>query len=292
MFKDLKDDVLSLLPIDGEKAFTSANGRFREKLKKQQLNILRSFVPVLRHVLEADEEILLAARAISPIRFLEELTTGLSIFMTRRCVLVITDKRILHFPANPRFGPRDSLSQTWFTDIESYKAGRKIRFRYKNGSRETFHRVLNGRKFGKVLSGFTRGSSASTQYGGRHSVCPNCKSALVLESYACPRCRLQFKDPFTARLFSVTLPGAGYFYTRHPFLGIADVLLQLPLIFFLLLYLLDNFLGSGRFQGGLAIAAALGGILIVEKMINIYHADNFVREYIPVERTFRRISKI
>ena len=291
MSKALRDDVLRHLPIDGEKAFTSANGRFREKLKRQQLNILRPFVPALKHVLEADEEILLAARAISPVKFVEELTTGLFIFMIRRCVLVVTDRRILHFPSNPGFGPRDSLSQTWFTDIASFKAGRKIRIRYKNGSREIFHRVLNGRKFGKVVSGLTRGSSASTQYRGRHSVCPKCTSALVVESYTCPQCRLQFKDPHTARLFSLSLPGAGYFYTRHPFLGIADILLQLPLLFFLFLYVLSDFVGPDRFQGSFTIPAVLTGILIVEKMINIYHAENFVREYIPVERIFRKISR-
>lgn len=292
MFMDLRDDVLSLLPIDGEKAFTSANGRFRERLKKQQLNILRPFVPVLRHVLHADEKVLLAARAISPVRFLEELTTGLFIFMVRRCVLVVTDKRILHFPANPRFGPRDSVSQVWFTDIAGFKAGRKVKIKYKNGSRETFHRVFNGKKLGKVIHGLTRGSSASTQYRGRHSVCPKCTSALVVESYVCPRCHLGFKDPGRARLLSMTLPGGGYFYTRHPFLGIADVLIQLPLIFFLLLHLLGEYVSPGRFKGGLAIAALLGGFLLVEKMVNVYHTDNFIREYIPVERTFRRISKV
>ncbi len=290
MYRASRDDTLRHLPIDGQKAFTTAAGKFREKLKRQQLNILRRFVPILKHVLDADEDILLAARSISPVNILEELTTGGVIFFIRRCVLVVTDKRILHFTANPGFGPRESVSQICFNDIESFRAGRKIRIKYKSGSKETFHRVLNGKKLGKVLSGLASGSSASTQYRGRHSVCPKCTSALVVESYTCPQCRLQFKDPRSARLLSMTLPGAGYFYTRHPFLGMADALVQLPLIFFLLLYLLGDFLDAPRYQGGLLIAAALGGILLVEKIVGIYLTSNFVREYIPVERIFKRIS--
>lgn len=292
MSKASRDDTLRYLPIDGQEAFTTAGGKFREKLKRQQLNILRRFVPILKHVLDADEDVLLAARAISPVDFLEELTTGGVIFIIKRCILVVTDKRILHFPANPGFGPRESVSQIFFNDIESFKAGRKIRIKYKNGSKETFHRVINGKKVGKVLSGLLRGSSASTQYGGRHFVCPKCTSALVVERYTCPQCRLQFRDPHTARIFTIALPGAGYFYTRHPFFGIADVLVQLPLIFFLLLHLVGDFMDIPRFQGGLLIAAALGGILLVEKMVGIYHTDNFIREHIPVERIFRKISKI
>jgi len=291
MSRASRDDTLRHLPIDGQKAFTTTAGKFREKLKKQQLNILRRFVPILKHVLDADEDILLAARSISPVNILEELTTGGFIFFIRRCVLVVTDKRILHFTANPGFGPRESVSQICFNDIESFRAGRKIRIKYKNGSKETFHRVLNGKKLGKVLSGLASGSSASTQYRGRHSVCPKCTSALVMENYTCPQCRLQFKDPRSARLLSMTLPGAGYFYTRHPFLGMADALVQLPLIFFLLLYLLGDFLGAPRYQGGLLIAAALGGVLLVEKLVGIYLTSNFIREYIPVERIFKRISK-
>lgn len=290
MARVTRDSVYRDLPFKGQEAFTTHGGKFREKQKKQQLNILRNFVPVLKHVLEPDEEILLAARAISPFRILEELTTGWLIFIIRRCVLVLTNRRILVFPTNPRFVPRDSISQIHFNDIESYKAGRKLKLKYKNGVSETFHRVINGKKVGKVLSVLTRGSSASTQYRGRHAVCPKCRSGLIEDRYTCPKCRLEFKNPGTAKLLSVIFPGGGYFYTRHPFLGIVDALVELPLTVFFLIYLLGDLMGNPQFQGGLSVAAALGGILLFEKMVTIYHAGHFVREYIPVEKVFKRIS--
>ncbi|UCF31721.1 MAG: zf-TFIIB domain-containing protein [bacterium] len=291
MSKVPREDVLRHLPIRGREAFTTLGGKFRERIKRRQLNILRSFVPVLKHVLEPDEEILLSARAISPVTVLEELTTGWLIFFIRRCVLVVTNRRILHFPTTPGFTPRNSMSQIRFTDIESLKGGRKIKFRYKSGRGETFHRVLNGKKLGRILSAHMTGSSASTQYRGRHAVCPKCNSALVEARYQCPRCRLEFKNPRTARFLSILFPGGGYFYTRHIFLGLADAIVEISLIVFLLLFLLGHFSGDPRFQGGWPVAAILSAVLLLEKLVTIYHANVFVREYIPVEKTFRRISR-
>ncbi len=285
-----RDAVLRDLPINGQQAFSTHAGKFRERIKKQQLNILRPFVPVLKHVLEPNEEILLASRAISPIRIVEELTTGWLIFLIRRCVLVVTNRRVLHFPTTPGFSPRDSLSQISFNDIESFKAGRKIKLKYKSGEGEKFHRVLNGKKFGRTLSALTKGSSASTQFRSRHAVCPKCTSALVEDRYTCSKCRLEFKNPRTARLFSLIFPGGGYFYTRHPFLGIADALVELPLLVFTLLFLIGAATGHPQFEGQWMTGGILGGVLLIEKLVTIYHADRFVREYIPVERVFRKIS--
>jgi hypothetical protein len=41
----------------------------------------------------------------------------------------------------------------------------------------------------------------------------------------------------------------------------------------------------------LFIGLILGGVLTVEKMITVYHAKHFIKEYIPVEKRFNRIPQ-
>ena len=57
-------DVLSQLPIKGETAFVNTRGKFREKIKRQQLKYLRDYVADLKHVLEDGEEVLLGDLAL------------------------------------------------------------------------------------------------------------------------------------------------------------------------------------------------------------------------------------
>ena len=290
MGKDLQS-VLSQLPIDGQSAFTNRKKKFREKLKKQQLRILKDFVPILNHQLEPGETILLAMRGVSPFRILEELTTGWWIFMAKRCLLVLTDRRILHFPATLRFRPRNSVFQIRFTDIESFKARGRITFRYRNGQKEVFHQVRNGRKFKALFGTMNLGSGVTTSQKGRHPVCPRCTAALTRDSYACRTCRLKFKNPRSARLYSIFLPGGGYFYTRHFVLGLVDAVVEAALIFLLVLYTAGYFLAKPGYENGLVLAAVFGVLLFLEKLITVYHAEHFIREYLPAEKTFRRIYR-
>jgi len=285
------EDVLRQLPINGDYAFTNLRGKFREKIKKKQLRILRDFVHVLKHCLEPDEEILLSMRGVSPFKILEQLTTGWWIFVIKRCVLVLTNKRILHFPATSKYGPRDSVSQIGFNDMEKFKAKRKITFWYKNGLKEVFYQVKNGRKFSSILTSMNIASSSPSLQRTRHHLCPKCLSVLKKDFYQCSKCRLDFKDPAAARMYSIFLPGGGYFYTRHPLLGFFDALVELPLLFFSLLYLAGYIMKRPGYEDGWLVAAVLGGLLIFEKLITIYHAGHFVAEYIPVEREFRRIAR-
>jgi len=285
------EDVFRYLPIKGEIAFANARGKFQEKIKKQQLKYLKDLVDDLKHVLEEGEEILLSARGASPFTAVEQLTTGAWIYYIKRCIIVLTDRRVLHFPTNYRFKPRDSVAQIRFQDIESFKGKRRVTFRYKNGAMEIFSQIRNGKRLVQLLKGLVTTSSTSSQHGGRQHLCPRCVAPLARDRYTCPRCRLEFKEPAAARLYSVFLPGGGYFYTRHPWLGIGDAVTELVLIFLTFVFLLEYFMTPNSDVIQLYLGLFFAAILAVEKLITIYHARHFINEYIPVEKSFNKIPQ-
>ncbi len=285
------EDVFRYLPIKGETAFANTKGKFQEKIKKQQLKCLRDHVDDLQHILEEGEEVLLAARGASPFTAVEQLTTGAWIYHIKRCLIVLTDRRVLHFPSNYRFKPRDSVAQIRFQDIESFKGKRRVTFRYKNGTKEIFSQLKNGKRLVQMLKELVTTSSTSSQHGGRQHLCPKCVAPLTKDQFTCPRCRLEFKEPGAARLYSIFLPGGGYFYTRHPWIGFGDAITELILIFATFVFFLQYFMSPVKDMADLYMGLFFGAILVVEKLITVYHAKHFIKEYIPVEKRFNRIPQ-
>jgi hypothetical protein len=285
------EDVFRYLPIRGESAFANARGKFQEKIKKQQLKCLKDHVDELQHILEEGEEILLAARGASPFTAVEQLTTGAWIYHIKRCIIVLTDRRVIHFPSNYRFKPRDSVAQIRFQDIESFKGKRRVTFRYKNGQKEVFSQIKNGKRLVQLLKELVTTSSTSSQHGGRQHLCPRCVAPLVKDQFSCPRCRLEFKEPGAAKLYSIFIPGGGYFYTRHPWIGFGDAITELILIFATFVFILRYFMSPVKDMADLYVGFFFGALLTVEKLITVYHARHFIKEYIPVEKKFNQIPQ-
>lgn len=86
------------LRINQDVCFTTASNKLHLGTMKRQLKVLKELAPMLKQTLKADEEILLSVRASSPMSWFEQLVTGWIIYYLKRCVLVVTNKRILHFP--------------------------------------------------------------------------------------------------------------------------------------------------------------------------------------------------
>jgi len=285
------EDVFRFLPVKGETAFTNARGKFQERLKKKQLKNLKHHVEELQHVLEEGEQILLGCRASSPFTALEQLTTGIWIYQIKRCLLVLTDRRLLHFPCDYRFRPRNSVAQVRFQDIESFKGKRRMTFRYKNGVKEAFSQINSGKRLSHLLKELASASSTSSQHGGRQHLCPRCVAPIPRERFTCARCRLEFRTPHAARLFSIFLPGGGYFYSRHAWMGLGDAVTELILMFGTFVFLLEYFTNPAALPETLLIGLFFGAVLFLEKLVTIYHAGHFIKEYIPVLKTFSRIPQ-
>jgi hypothetical protein len=157
---------------------------------------------------------------------------------------------------------------------------------YKNGKSEKFQLVGTERKKISALLKRTplEGSSTDTQH--RNHLCPRCTSPLITDKYTCPNCRLQFKSRAEARKISIIYPGGGYFYTRHPFLGLGDAVVEVLLLSWLTITLINAVAGI---PGSLGAAVIYGLILTFEKLITVYDSNKFIAEYIPAQKNIEPI---
>ena len=275
------------LRINRDVCFTTHDNKSHKGTADQQLKVLRQLVPALQQVLKPDEEILLAVRASSPMSWFEQLVTGWIIYYLKRCVLVFTNKRILHLPTKINFKPKASIAQILYGDIAEVKAsglfGRALKLKYRTGKKEAFNYVEapEFKKLKALLLTLPKEGPPS-EVGERHHLCPRCQSRLLPGKFTCPNCRLQFKDGERAIKLSILYPGGGYFYMRHPFLGVGDAIVEGMLLIFVIVGLIDALSGEGG-QDAWTSVLILGVLLIIEKAQTIYHAKHYASEYIPEE---------
>ncbi len=281
------------LPLNQSIAFSNHKGAFKERLKKQQLKTLQPFVPLLRQFLEPGEEVLLTMRGCSPMSFLEQFTTGWFIYYIKRCILVVTDRRILHFPTRGNYSPRHSIAQIRYGDVDTIKPSTflgRFTVKYKNGSKETFLNVKDMTKLKVVLDGTRMSAQQPTTDGVRRHLCPKCTTQLTIGEYLCPSCKLEFKNERKARNLSILVPGGGYFYTGHPFLGIGDAIVETILIVMVLMSLV-NLVTGVESDAALPGTIFFGIILIIEKLYTVYHAKHWVKEYLPVDKEIQPLRR-
>jgi Bacterial PH domain len=275
------------LRINRDVCFTTHNNKSHKGTAERQLKVLRELAPTLKQVLKPDEEIWLAVRASSPMSWFEQLTMGWIVYYLKRCVLVFTNKRILHLPTKINFKPKASIAQILYGDIAEVKAsglfGRALKLRYRTGKKEDFNYVEapEFKKLKALLPTLPKEGQPS-EAGERHHLCPRCQSRLLTGKFTCPSCQLQFKDGERAIKLSILYPGGGYFYTRHPFLGVGDAIVEGTLLILVIAGLIDALSGEGGPDAWTSVLI-LGIALIVEKAQTIYHAKHYVNEYIPEE---------
>jgi hypothetical protein len=283
------------LPVNQSVAFSNHKGDLEERLKKQQLKMLEPFVPLLKQFLDPGEEVLLALRGCSPMSFMEQFTSGWMIYSIKRCVLVVTDRRILHFPAKGNYSPRHSIAQIRYGDVDaiipSTFLSRKFTVKYKNGKQEVFLYVKDTTKLKAVLNEVRMSGQQPTTYGVRHHLCPKCTALLTTGEYLCPSCKLEFKNEQTARNLSILYPGGGYFYTNHPFLGVGDAIVETILIAMVLMSLVELATGAEDGAASLVGVVFFGAILFIEKLYTVFHAKHYVKEYIPVDKEIQPLRR-
>jgi hypothetical protein len=282
------------LRIKQDICFTTHDNKPNKGTTNRQLKILRDFAPLLKQVLKPDEEILLAVRASSPMSWFEQLTTGWIIYYLKRCVLVFTNKRILHLPTRTNFKPKPSVAQILYGDVAEAKVsgflGRVLKLKYKTGRKESFNYVESPefKKLKAMLPSLPREGQPS-EVSERHHLCPRCQARLLTGKFICPNCHLKFKDGERAWRLSILWPGGGYFYTRHPFLGFADAITEGVLLIVVIAGLIDVLAGEGGSEAWVSVLM-FGAMLIIEKAETIYHAKHYVNEYIPEDENFMPVT--
>src|SRR4030043_614971 len=268
------------LPVNKEICFTTNKGKYSEKIMKQQTKFLMSFSPFLKKILDPGEEIFLAVKATSPMAILEQLTSGWIIVYIKRCMLIFTNKRILHFPTKTNFSPKQAVAQIGYGDIEEVKLsgflGRTLKMEYKSGKKEKFYYIPSTefKKLKTLMPNLATGAQPSVVME-RYHLCPKFISPLQKNVFSCPSCHLEFKNLKQAVRLSLLFPGGGYFYAGHPIMGIGDAITETVLIIALISAFISAFTSPDPFAAWATIIP-VAFFLSLEKMITIYDTNHFI----------------
>jgi len=274
------------LPVKNSFMFTDAKGIEKKGIKKRQLTLLKK-LEFLPRFLKSDEEIYLVTTACSPISIMEQLTTGAIVFYIKRSLLVFTNKRIIHVPTTVGYNFRHSIAQIQYNDIKDIRlVWGALKIQYANKKKERFLQI--GRKERAKIRQFIRKlklDREASKHQQRYHICPSCMRSLKKSEFRCAACGLEFKSSGRAQLLSLVIPGGGYFYTGHWFLGVMDFIVEASLIYLTANAFLNPDVANviGISDGMLFLA-----ILAIEKIMTIYHANHYVKEYIPVTTKYKQ----
>ncbi len=277
-----------LMLIDRDFMFSDDKGAYRPRIEKQQTGLL-SKIAFIRPFLEDDERIMRVVRACSPYSFIEHFLQGWYIVLIKRCLLVFTNKRVFHIPTRINYAYRFSIAEIRYGDCEAIRVTMLggLEVKYKTGKREAFNYVDGrDRKKLRVLLETRPLSGETSEAKARVHLCPRCTKELKHDVYTCLNCRLAFKSRAEARRAAIIYPGGGYFYTGHFFLGFSDALVEGVLLFVVVMSLLEVI---GRPGTGFPSFIIFAAILVLEKLISVFHSNQFVKEYLPKENTLKSV---
>lgn len=270
------------LPTDFDVLFSNHKNIYNQKIEKRQRKLLKK-LSFLSPFLDDDEKILLVTTGCSPTSVAEQLLTGWIVFYLKRALFVFTNKRFFHIPTTKNFSYRCSIAQILYADCQKIVCkGSKLIAQYKNGKTEKFVSLARReRKKIKTLLANLPLEGAQSPVPQKTHLCPRCTKPLVKNKFSCPNCNLPFKSKGKAIAVSIIFPGGGYFYTRHPYLGIGDALAEVYLSVLVILSVIGVITGA---EGMVFAAFFIALILAFEKLITVYHANHFVSEFIPINR--------
>ncbi|UCG99768.1 MAG: PH domain-containing protein [Deltaproteobacteria bacterium] len=282
-----QEDALGL-PLDREAIFSNHKGVYKKGIEKRQTRLLKK-IAFLKNFLKEDERILLITTGCSPTSIWEQFLTGWIFIYLKRSLFVFTNKRIFHIPTKIFYSYRNSIAQILYPDCNSIQIkGRKLILEYENGKKDKF--LYIARKEKKKIKALLptisfEGSPSESQK--RIHLCPRCTQELREGKYICANCHLDFKGKDEGKKISLIYPGGGYFYTRHPFLGIGDAIVETILLVLVIVSLIDAVKGVEG-SGGELFAFAI--VLVIEKAISVYHSNHFIKDYIPKEKDIQSIA--
>lgn len=278
-----QDRPISGLPVDTDLLFADKNGNYKASIEKRRTKLLHK-LGFLQDFLDGDERIVFVTTGCSPASALEQYTIGyLWITLIKRALFVFTNKRILHIPTTTKYEYRGSIAQILYQDCQKlFVKGSTLHAVYRTGKKEQFFGIP--RNDGAVIRRMNIAApepAEPSERPGRNHLCPRCAHVQNSEPGTCPGCGLAFKTTAEAMKYSVLFPGGGYFYTRHPLMGVLDAIGESYLTLLMLVALAGTVLRSPEAAPAFVL---IGAILVLEKLITIYHAKKFVAEFIPCGR--------
>ena len=273
------------VPVERDTIFADHKGNYQNRVEKRQRKLIvkTTFVKFFLH---HDERILCLTTGYSPVSVMEQVLTGPAFLFFKRALFVFTEKRILLIPTRFNRSPRGAISQIRYDDCAGIKLkGRSLSIEYKNGRQELFPYLgLKERKKIRVLLENTALTPKEAgQMEGRAYLCPSCTNVLNAKEFACPTCKMEFKSSLKAKLRSLLIPGGGYLYNRCTLSGVAAGLLETALLTCIVYNFASLKAGLPVNFGMMSLFLAL---LIAEKLITAFHAQQLIQDFIPEEKDF------
>ncbi|MGD0571510.1 MAG: hypothetical protein ABSB11_00650 [Sedimentisphaerales bacterium] len=274
------------LAVDTAVLFSDHKGIYERRIEKHQRKLLAK-LSFLAPFLEPGERILHVISGYSPVTFVEQLLTGTLLQPLKRSLFAITNRRILHVPTAHNLRHRWSVAQILYADCRYVRLGwATLIVKYKSGKAERFRCISrNGRRKARELlkNMPLKGKSSPTME--RVHLCPRCTKPLIMDYYACPNCSLEFKKKSRATILSIAFPGGGYFYVRHPIIGLLEAIIETIAILLLAISTTAYFIGAPSAPHSVIQAIILCAIVMgFEKMVVALFSNRCVEEFIPKQR--------
>ncbi len=274
------------LAVDTAVLFSDHKGVYGRRIEKHQRKLLAK-LSFLAPFLEPGERILHVISGCSPATFVEQLLTGLLLQPLKRSLFAITNRRILHVPTTHNLRHRGSVAQILYADC------RHIRLRWvtlvakhKSGKTERFRCIgRNGRKKARELLKDMPLKGESSPTMERVHLCPRCAKPLIKDYYACPNCSLEFKKKSWATILSIAFPGGGYFYVRHPIIGLLEAIMETIVLLLLAASTTAYFIGTPSAPRSITQAIMLCAIVLgFERTVTALFSNKCVEDFIPKQR--------
>jgi len=271
------------IPVDRKFLFSNHEGVYKKKIEKRQRKLIVK-ISFLKPFLKNGEKVLLVTTGHSPATRFEKLGIGWLFVYLKRCLLVFTDRRILHVPTTPIYRYRSTLSQIPYGSCQMLEIkGNALAVIYKSsGIYEKFFSIAGKEKkkiarLLKKVGAVPLGDFAP----GRSHLCPRCAQTLTAGNYRCERCGIRFKSGMAATLTGILVPGGAYFYVRQLFLGAVCALMEVILIFLAVVSLQDAERGIQSAYWWLISSAVM---LLLVKMLSIFHVQTLIDQFVPAEK--------
>ncbi len=279
------------LPVDTTVLFSDHKGIHSKKMEQNQRKLLARLGPIAPF-LGRSEKILFIFNGYSHASAVEQVLTGAFLQPLKRSLFAFTDRRILHIPTIDR-SYHCSIAQILYTDCLRLRMwGSTLTAKYKSGRTEKFRCIdsKSKKKIRSLLSNMSLEGMASIALE-RTPLCPVCTRPLIKNYYTCPHCSLRFKRKVWSVLFSIIFPGGGYFYTRHPFLGLVDAAMEIIFATLLALISVAFFMSSGADKTLLGHTIwVCAFILVLKKLSSMLFSSKCVEEFIPKPRHVKVIT--
>jgi hypothetical protein len=274
------------LAVDTAVLFSDHKGIHRRRIEKHQRKLLAK-LSFLAPFLEPGERILHIIPGCSPATFVEQLLTGVLLQPLKQSLFAVTNRRILHVPTTHGLRHRWSVAQILYADCQYIRLRwATLAVKYKSGLVEKFRCIgRTGRKKARMLLRNTPLKGRSSPTMERLHLCPRCTKPLIKDYYACPNCSLKFKKKSWATILSIIFPGGGYFYTRHPIIGLLEAIMEI-IVFLLLVASTAAFLISAPSAPRSITQAILLCAIILgyEKTVTALFSNKCVEDFIPKQR--------